>query len=245
MARTRPQVTVVPSSAELDNNVIPFVLPAAIEARARLRLSVMGSSPLLTHNVMAMLAPAASRGKNIPSPEDEAEAGVYRTQEGRFGLLGEAFRLSALEASTLFKAPKGRGSIQPWLAHIEVEEEFVTLIDPATGEAIENYEIDVRSVVIQRSRILRGRPKFLHWAVKRITILYDEALIPNPTIIPDIMADAGQRRGVGDFRPGKSKGRFGRFAVIAVAYGDGPWQRYELGAAVARIEEVEPELETS
>jgi hypothetical protein len=197
----------------------------------------------LTHNAQAMLTPAAARGgKNIPEPEVEAEAGLYRTAHGQYAIPGLAFRLALLEAATIFKAPKGsRGSIAPWLAHIEVKEELIPLLNPADRAPLSAYEIDRRPAVVQRQRILRARPRFNNWAIGCMTLLFDEQLVPTPTILPDIMADAGQRKGVGDYRPGKSKGWFGRFAVIGVAYGTGPWQVYTPGGEIARLDEVDPE----
>lgn len=229
MARTtRARVELVRPANDFD---LSFTLPAGIEQRSVLRLAVMGISPLLTHNAMAMLAPKQTRGSNIPTPEEEAEAGVYRDAEGHFCLPGVAFQRSFLEAASAFRAPKGKLSMQSYLAHIEVAEELMVLLDPTTKEPLTEYEIDRRTAVVQRNRILRCRPKFNVWA-GLLTIRYDAQLIGDPGIICAIGADAGTRRGVGDYRPGKSKGPFGRFAVIAFAYGEtGPWQRYEPGAA--------------
>ena len=46
-----------------------------------------------------------------------------------------------------------------------------------------------------------------------ITFEYDPMLVPNPKLIVDILADAGGRIGVGDYRPACG-GWFGRFNII-------------------------------
>ena len=71
------------------------------------------------------------------------------------------------------------------------------------------YEIDARGAVIQRSRIVRWRPRFNKWQlVFSITILDDEN-ISVPTL-KEILEKAGASKGIGDYRP-----RFGRFMVTA------------------------------
>jgi hypothetical protein len=71
----------------------------------------------------------------------------------------------------------------------------------------EEYEIDARPVVIQRSRIVRWRPRFNEWKLEfTIDIIDDENI--SASILKDILETAGKTKGIGDYRP-----RFGRFMV--------------------------------
>jgi hypothetical protein len=237
---TRPVEVTAPSPYDRDNNCIPFELPASVQQLAELRISVMGISPLLTHSALSMLTPKKTRGNVIPTPEEEAEAGCYRNEDGVCCALGVMFQRTMLEAASAYRA-KGKVTMQSVLAHVEVAEDYLPLVDPRSGQPLTTYEQYPSTVLVQKSRILRVRPRFNHWAIRRITFKYDAQLVAAPSIIVDVLADAGTRRGVGDFRPGKSKGSFGRFAVVASAFGAGPWAPYAPGAAVAdEVERVEP-----
>jgi len=67
-------------------------------------------------------------------------------------------------------------------------------------------EIDTRSVVIQRARVIRWRPKFNEWEAQFVATIIDDENITTKTL-KEIFDKAGQL-GIGDYRP-----RFGRFIV--------------------------------
>jgi hypothetical protein len=71
----------------------------------------------------------------------------------------------------------------------------------------QKWEIDLQNVVIQRSRVVRSRPKFNKWELEFQILCIDERV--TPAIIKQILVDAGKFHGIGDYRP-----RFGRFEVI-------------------------------
>ena len=96
------------------------------------------------------------------------------------------------------------------LGHITIEPEMLVLID-WDGEPLREYEIDSRRAVVQGQGIIRSRPRFEQWACE-FEIIYDTALVTNAQALLPIVADAGARIGVGDFRPEKN-GWFGRFAL--------------------------------
>lgn len=68
------------------------------------------------------------------------------------------------------------------------------------------WEVDRRPVVIQRSRIVRERPRLDAWSLEFEIEIIDEQLPVD--VIHKILEYAGQRVGIGDFRP-----RYGRFMV--------------------------------
>ena len=67
-------------------------------------------------------------------------------------------------------------------------------------------EIDIRPVVIQRNRVVKGRPKFNSWELE-FNIKYDEKRVKKD-ILRQILEEAGAIKGIGDYRP-----KFGRFKV--------------------------------
>lgn len=176
----------------------------------RIIIVVDGIKPLLTHNPESMgVEKGPGKGSRIPEAEIEAEAGVYRLPDGTCGIKGDAFRGSGLTAAAAWKA-KGKRTMKSLLSHITVVEDLIPLMH-ADDTPIKDYVIDKRRAIIQRNGIIRCRPCFPEWSA-RFTIEYDPELIPDPKIIADILQDAGNRIGVGDFRPGRN-GPFGRFRV--------------------------------
>jgi hypothetical protein len=113
-------------------------------------------------------------------------------------------------AAAAFKAPRGRGSIKGIFAHIMVEPELVPILD-ADGNRQSEYTIDSRRAVVQGNGIIRSRPKFEAWSAD-FDVLYDPDLITDEDIFKAVLTDAGNRIGIGDYRPQKT-GWFGRFNV--------------------------------
>ena len=63
-----------------------------------------------------------------------------------------------------------------------------------------NWEPDVRPVVVQRQRILRARPRFDSWELEFKIVNSDPTVIHRDTL-QKILIDAGRYYGLGDFRP--------------------------------------------
>ncbi len=100
---------------------------------------------------------------------------------------------------------KGRGSLKATvLSSVFVDPEKIPLNKKTYDE------IDVRPVVIQRNRVVKGRPKFNKWELS-FTISYDEKRIKKERIA-EILDEAGAAKGIGDYRP-----KFGRFKVVEFA----------------------------
>ena len=75
-------------------------------------------------------------------------------------------------------------------------------------ELIQNYEYrDTRVMTVQRSKILRTRPRFDQWKIA-FTIIYNEEKIDLETIV-NAMEYAGQYVGLCDSRP-----KYGKFVAI-------------------------------
>jgi hypothetical protein len=179
---------------------------------------VVGISPALTHNPESMLeTKGAKRGTRIPEPEVEAERGLYRMADGSCAIKGIAPRTAILSAASAFKV-KRFVTMKSILSHISVHEELCPLINPDDGSRIMEYdEIDRRRVIVQKSGIIRSRPRFNRWSLY-FTVVYDPTLLEEGGlgILPDIVNDAGNRFGIGDYRPSCS-GWFGRFRLVDYA----------------------------
>ena len=80
------------------------------------------------------------------------------------------------------------------------------------GYKLKDVEVDSRPVVIQgKDRIMRHRARLENWDLK-FELEIDEDILPTDQV-HEILADAGKRAGLGDYRPPKG-GPFGRFQVI-------------------------------
>jgi hypothetical protein len=191
----------------LDDGMIPYELPT--ERAGHIRIIIDGRSPLLTHNPESMTTKKdAKKGTRIPEPDVEAEAGVYRMDDGTCAIKGEAVRASLLIAALDWK--EKRRSVQSRLAHITVVEQLLPLMRK-DGTPISDYRIDARRAIVMGKGIIRHRPCFDEWSIAP-TIEYDPILVTDPMLLVSILQDSGGRIGLGDYRP-KRNGWFGRFNV--------------------------------
>jgi hypothetical protein len=69
------------------------------------------------------------------------------------------------------------------------------------------FDVDLRPVVVQKSRVERARPMFRNWGLKLQIEIQDEQ-VPEE-VIKEVLDHAGKFCGIGDFRP-----RYGRFQVV-------------------------------
>lgn len=173
-------------------------------------------SPLIMHNPRSMVSSNGKMGKRktIPPPEEEAELGAYRDEAGNLVFPSSSFRNCFLKAMTGYKI--GRKSLRTLLSHVRTKEEFVNIVDPKKKTNLENYEIDIRRVVIQGNGIMRARPIIREWAVNLIFLMNAEiAGMTEADLLKQseaLLNEAGQTISVGDFRLEK-KGWFGMFHV--------------------------------
>lgn len=170
---------------------------------------VEGVSSLLMHSPEAMLEarPAGPKARRIPTPEEEAEKGAYRDEEGFLYLPSEAFRASIIHGA-------GGRRIGKTAARTVVAGSVFTvpqrtlLLDPASGERLRDYRVHVARVVVQRSSILRARPEIERWGcVLELEVDLD---FTNAWQVEELLNIAGRISGVGDFRPEK-RGPHGRY----------------------------------
>lgn len=171
---------------------------------------IVGLSPLLTNNPIGMVAAKDSRGKTaILGAEESAERASYRNSKGALCIPSAGFRAGMVKAAGAFKL--GRGSLKTTAAHIQATEELLPVLSE-TFEPTDAFTVDTRRVVIGKAGIMRSRPRYEQWSVY-LTISYDPTLLTTETL-QALLADAGNRFGVGDYRPERN-GWFGRYTVLA------------------------------
>ena len=170
-----------------------------------LDFTLIGTNPFLMH--------AGKSIDNVPKdfkdwPDDQkAEAVAYRNPKTRELVLPASNLMRGLISAGKYvkpsNAPKMR-VLTPLLT---------AAVTPAKSEfsfGTQEYAIDKQSVVVQKQRIPRIRPRLDEWQVA-VTLNYDENMI-SVADIKEAVVKLGSMIGLGDFRPEK-KGWFGTFTV--------------------------------
>lgn len=167
------------------------------------KVRIKGTKPLLMHSPEGMIGdkPRLRRGEH-PDPKTEAEKGLYKNAEGEICIPAANVKACIREAGRNYKVSGRRTTFAGMIrAGLEIFPYMVLVIH-------DNWKIDVRSVVIQRQRILRARPRFDSWALEFEIKNLDPDIIHRDTL-KRILIDAGRYYGLGDFRP-----EFGLFELV-------------------------------
>lgn len=172
-----------------------------------LTISLKGVRPLLMHSPNSMMdkKPNGSRKTVNYVPEDEAKAALHTNKDGVICVPAMAILGCMREAAKDHKVPgKGRKTLTKYvLSGLHVMPEMI----PITPQ---EWVVDARPVVVQRARVIRWRPRFDEWALTFKINLVDESIF-NPTLVRNVIEDAGKFVGLLDFRP-----YFGLFEVTSV-----------------------------
>jgi len=167
------------------------------------KVKIEGTKPLLMHNPESMISdrPKRRRGEH-PDPREEAEVALYKNESGEICIPAFNVKACIREAGRNYKVA-GRKSTFAAMIRAGLE------ISPSMIPVIHNgWTIDLRSVVIQRSRILRARPRFNVWELE-FEIRNLDADVIHADTLKRIIEDAGRFNGLGDFRP-----EFGLFKLV-------------------------------
>lgn len=178
-------------------------------------VTIEGTSPLLMNRFHDAAQLAVSAGTSSAllgkrgTPKEQADPKVYADSEGRPVIPGPNVFSALVQAGTFIKAGKSKvttmkSSLVP--AGITLHE----LECPLTPR---DWQVDSRAVVIPATggRIMAHRPRFDRWKLS-FTLAVDPTIFGESTV-RDLVDHAGQRIGLGDFRPAR-KGPFGKFKVI-------------------------------
>lgn len=178
----------------------------------KIKVLIEGETPLLMNSPKAMVD---NYGKKIRKttenydPKEEAEKVCYRTAKRTLFIPKEAIKGALINASSFKKI--GRYSAKPIIASaVRIIPDEIEILDKR-GKPIKKYDIDMRTVVIQRARVVKSRPKIEDWKAE-FYFTYNEKMIGDTDIIKTILTEAGERVGILDFRP-MNKGEFGCFKI--------------------------------
>lgn len=163
------------------------------------KVRIRGTKPLLMHNPQGIGdKPKLRRGEHL-EPRAEAESYLYRDAEGRICIPAYNLKACIRDAGRNYKVAGRRATFASMIkAGLEIAPSMVPLnFLKIRGEG---WGVDVRSVVIQRQRILRARPRFDSWALEFEIRNSDPTVIHEDTL-RKILSDAGKYYGLGDFRP--------------------------------------------
>ena len=173
---------------------------------------VEGVSPLMLHSATKMKKREDKLGKKVvPAPEEEAEQGVLRDEEGNIIIPQEAFLLAMQAAAQPLRIGKER-AVQRLRAAVFVPVGLRYVPVRRYGEPLKKYDwIDCRRVVVQRQGVLRARAVIgVPWEVMGL-LEVDTALI-DLAVVAELLALSGFKAGIGDYRPEKG-GAFGRYRL--------------------------------
>jgi len=171
----------------------------------KIQVEITGITPLLMNNPIAMLNPKQEGKLSTENrdPVEEAKKVLYLDEKGKLYVPATAIKGCLINASAYRKF--GKYSAKPIVAGgVNIFPDRVILSN-------QTWEVDLRTVVIQRARVPKARPKIIDWKLN-FELAYNEKLIANGSLIKPILEDAGERVGLLDFRPAKL-GSFGMFKV--------------------------------
>lgn len=186
----------------------------------RIKVKIRGETPLLMNKLSIETLEKTSRNKlKQYDPKEEVKKTAYVTEDGYLYIPAEAIYRCILNGAS-YKMIKGRSLKKLLYGIFWIEPEKVILRNPETGEPLteKDYTIDLRSVVIQKSRILKARAKVEKWEAEFYLCYYEGIAdgIEN-YILMLALPEAGIRVGLLDYRPEKG-GQFGKFKVINFGY---------------------------
>jgi len=164
----------------------------------RYRVRIQGTSPLLQHRFVG--GRSTQKTGQTYNNEKLAEESRYCDAEGN--LVQPALHLEAamIKAAANFRFQGKKTFKDPFRSAVFIEPELIP-------HEIQEWTIDERPVVVNKSRIIRARARLDAWALSFVILVIDERI--TGAIVKDVLTDAGQYYGIGDNRP-----RFGRFEVV-------------------------------
>lgn len=162
-----------------------------------IEVSIKGIAPLLMHRM------TGESGKPDPNiePREIAEKVIYKDANGLLYQPAEHLQRTIEKASTEFPFKgKGKKTYKEYVqAGILITPDFII-------HKIQKWEPDEKWVNVQRSKILRIRPRLDEWELDFIIEVGDPKI--ELSVLNDILIYAGRHKGIGDFRP-----RYGRFMI--------------------------------
>lgn len=171
-----------------------------------LNVTIKGTRGLLMHSTAAMLKPKDRKVKSSEhDPIEEAKDCLYLNEAKKICVPSMAVLSAMRKAATqLKKAGAGKKTLKDFVfSGLQITPDMIELPN-------QNYEVDIRPVVIMRSRIMRARPLFKTWDLSFKIEIVDEQTW-DAGMVRQVLEEAGKYQGLLDFRP-----LFGTFEVVSV-----------------------------
>lgn len=166
----------------------------------RINCHIRGTRPLLQNAFSGEAESGPSKKGRVYDDHDEATKRLYLNSAGQICQPATHIEACLVKSAADFKFT-GRKTFKDAI-------KSGVFVDPLLiPHAKTDWAVDKQSVVIQRARVLRCRPRFDQWELIFQIILRDERL--QPLIVKEILESAGKFVGIGDYRP-----RYGLFEIV-------------------------------
>lgn len=184
-------------------------------------IPIIGRTPVIPHQ-WAQKALRMMRDKQFGNPAqkhapkdpaEEAEAAIYRLEDGRPAIPATAFKAAMVAACRFFEGiPMTEGRLMLYVVG-EGPDQLVPL--SGTEQVREDTPRNATGVVDLRYRtaLLAGVDGIKDWNAD-IQIIYPPRLISRASVVA--LLDAAGRVGVGDWRPGSPKSNSGTFGTFRI-----------------------------
>jgi hypothetical protein len=179
-----------------------------------LSVEIRGITPLLIHRFQESAEQASTTRATMVTPKDpreEATKAAYIAADGTYYFSAFAITGAMGNAGANHKTRGSRKTLRFVVpSAVRVTSDTVTILN-GEGPA-KSFEVDARPVTIPatKGRIMRYRPRFDTWGA-RFHLTVNDALLTIENA-HQLLNEAGQSIGIGDFRPEK-RGPFGTFRV--------------------------------
>lgn len=170
-------------------------------------VQIQGSADLLFHrwNCEAVEEKAKAKKGSAAKKTDNIESYVYRTDKGELAIPGEYLRMSIIAASKFRQDPRS-----PRKCAADLFKAAVVSVTNLASLGVKHWDYeDKRRVVIQRSAITRTRPAMKAGWTATIQLMVNLPEYVSPSLLNEVISQAGKLIGLGDFRP-----TFGRFQIV-------------------------------
>ena len=167
----------------------------------KIKVLVEGIAPLLQNRFPEEEHPEneTKKKKKVFVSAEEAESKLYKDKTGRICQPARHFEACMIKASSNFKFEGKKSYKDAFKGGIFITPEMIPHKFP-------KFEVDRQPVVIQRSRIMRSRPRFDNWLLEFTIDVIDDRI--SADVVKEALDYCGLYVGIGDLRP-----RFGRFKV--------------------------------
>lgn len=179
-------------------------------------IEIRGITPLLIHRFTEEDETASvARRTTItkPDPREQARKRAYIADDGTFFFNAYAIPACMTNAGAEHKMRGSRKTLRFIVpSAVSVMSDGITILNGDGGPA-KDFEVDSRPVTIPstKGKIMMHRPRFDNWGAK-FEIRLNDAMLPIEQA-HQLLTEAGQTIGIGDFRPQK-RGPFGTFRVV-------------------------------